>query len=158
MDVKDIKKIVELVRSNDLVEFELEDGDFRLYLRGAADAPAVTYAPQQPQMMMAPPSAAPASASAVAPAAEAAPADADAGLVNIVSPIVGTFYAASSPDSPPFVKVGDSVTEDSVVCIVEAMKVMNEIKADVKGTIRKIVVDNATPVEFGQVLFKVEPA
>jgi len=158
MDVADIKKIIAMVRSNELAELEIEDGDFRLTIVRTlpGEAPVTYAAPQAPVMMAAPAAAAP--AAAVPAAAPAVEADEDDGLVEITSPIVGTFYSAASPDSPPFVKVGDVVGEDTVVCIVEAMKVMNEIKAEVKGTIRKIVSDNATPVEFGQAMFKVEPA
>ena len=81
----------------------------------------------------------------------------DEGLVDIISPIVGTYYAAPSPDAEPYIKVGDSVAPDTVVCIVEAMKVINEIKAEAAGTIEKIVVSNGQAVEFGQVLFKIRP-
>jgi acetyl-CoA carboxylase biotin carboxyl carrier protein len=95
-----------------------------------------------------------------APAAAAAPAEkpAAAHLIEIKSPMVGTFYAASSPDSDPYASVGAAVTEDSVVCIVEAMKVMNEVKAECSGTVVEVCVKNAQPVEYGQVLFRVEPS
>lgn len=93
-------------------------------------------------------------AAAATPAASAAAAD---NLVNIPSPIIGTFYAAPSPDSLPYVKVGDHVTNDTVVCIIEAMKVMNEIKAETTGIIEKVMIPNGQAVEFGQVLFKVRP-
>jgi acetyl-CoA carboxylase biotin carboxyl carrier protein len=97
-----------------------------------------------------------AAAAPVAPAAApAAPAAAALG-VTIDSPIVGTFYAASSPDAKPFIKAGDTVTEETVVCIIEAMKVMNEIKAEKRGVVRKVLVENAKPVEFGQPLFELE--
>jgi acetyl-CoA carboxylase biotin carboxyl carrier protein len=99
-----------------------------------------------------------AAAGAAAPAHDAAADDAAAPAATIASPIVGTFYAAPAPDAPPFVKVGDTVDADTVVCIVEAMKVMNEIKAEQCGVIRKVLVDNATPVEFGQPLFEIDPA
>jgi acetyl-CoA carboxylase biotin carboxyl carrier protein len=93
-----------------------------------------------------------------APAAAPVVADADAGLIPIKSPMVGTFYRSPSPDSDVFVQIGQDVSPDSVVCIIEAMKVMNEIQSEVKGKIKKILVDNATPVQFGQPLFLVEPA
>ncbi len=150
MDINEIKKIVELMQEHDLSKFELEEEAFRLALvRGQGDdvkmvAPLPTAAPA--------PVAAPASPAAPAPAAEE-----DDGTVEITSPIVGTFYRSGSPDAPPFASVGDSVGPDSVVCIVEAMKVMNEIKAEVKGVITKILVENASPVMFGQPLFKVKP-
>ncbi|MDD4735938.1 MAG: acetyl-CoA carboxylase biotin carboxyl carrier protein [Kiritimatiellae bacterium] len=155
MDIKEIKKLVELVRANELVEFELEEPDFRVSIKAAADAPVVYGPAAQPQMMMAPA----ATLSASAPAApEAAAKDEEAGLASINSPIVGTFYRSPSPDAAPFVKAGDRVEEDTVVCIVEAMKVMNEIKAECKGVIKKVMLENGTAVEYGQELFKIDPA
>jgi acetyl-CoA carboxylase biotin carboxyl carrier protein len=156
MEFKEIKRIAELMKANELSEFEMEDETFRLAIkRGAGEGQPVVIA--QPAAPMASMPAAPAAApAAVAPAAAAAPADDTEGFEKITSPIVGTFYTASSPESPPFIKVGDSVTPDSVVCIVEAMKVMNEIKSEVKGTIKKILVENGSPVEYGEPLFLVE--
>lgn len=154
MELKDIKKVVQMMKDNDLTEFLLEDEACTLQLkRGGSEVQQVVAAPAAPQVVAAPAAPAPAPAAA---ATEAAPAD--DGLVEIISPMVGTFYSASSPDADAFVDVGASVSEDSVVCIVEAMKVMNEIAADVKGTIKKVLVDNATPVQFGQPLFLVDPA
>lgn len=154
MELKDIKKLVQLMKENDLSEFLFEDEKCTLQLkRGDNGVQQMVAAPQ----MIA---AAPAVAPAVAPAAVAeqpAPAPND-GLVEITSPMVGTFYRAPSPDSDAFVDVGSTVGNESVVCIVEAMKVMNEIQADVKGTIKKILVDNASPVQFGQPLFLVDPS
>lgn len=156
MELKDIKKVVQMMKENDLTEFLLEDDTCTLQMkRGSGEVPQVIAAAPVAAAPVAAPAVAP--AAAPAPAAEAASA-ADEGLVEITSPMVGTFYAAPSPDSDVFVQVGADVTADSVVCIVEAMKVMNEIKADVKGTIKKILVDNATPVQFGQPLFLVDPA
>ncbi|HNX52775.1 MAG TPA: acetyl-CoA carboxylase biotin carboxyl carrier protein [Pontiellaceae bacterium] len=160
MELKEIKKIVEMMTENDLAEFLLEEEAFTLQLkRGTAGITQIVSAPQQ--MMAAPAVAAPVAGvpAAVAPVA-AAPvaANDDAGLVAIKSPMVGTFYRSPSPDSDVFVQIGQDVTPDSVVCIIEAMKVMNEIQAEVKGKIKKILVDNATPVQFGQPLFLVEPA
>jgi acetyl-CoA carboxylase biotin carboxyl carrier protein len=149
MELKEIKKIVQMMTENDLSEFLLEDESCTLQLkRGSTVVTQVSAAPQ----MTAVPAAAPAAAAAVPAPAE------DDGLVEIKSPMVGTFYRSPSPDADPFVEIGQDVTADSVVCIVEAMKVMNEIQADVKGKIKKILVDNATPVQFGQALFLVEPA
>ncbi len=153
MDIKDIKKIVELMKEHDLTKFELEEEAFRIALvRGSEDevkmvSPLPAAAPSMPA-----PAPAPAPAEPAAPAASA-----DDGLVEIKSPIVGTFYRSSSPDSEAFVGVGQQVDKDTVVCIIEAMKVMNEIKADVKGVITEILVENATPVMFDQPLFKVKP-
>jgi len=135
MQLNEIKKILSLMKENDLAEFEMQDGDSRIHIkRGAGGVPVMM---QPPPVMM--PAAAPAS-----------------GPV-IKSPIVGTFYRSASPDADAFVSVGSEVNPDTVVCIIEAMKVMNEIKADVKGVICKVLVDNATPVQYGQALFEVEP-
>jgi acetyl-CoA carboxylase biotin carboxyl carrier protein len=150
MELKEIKKIVQMMTENELSEFLLEDEACTLQLkRGSTVVTQFTAAPQ---------AAAPVAAPAAAGDALAAASSADDGLVEITSPMVGTFYRSPSPDADTFVEVGAEITEDTVVCIVEAMKVMNEIKADVKGTIKKILVDNATPVQFGQPLFLVEPA
>ncbi|NOU35539.1 MAG: acetyl-CoA carboxylase biotin carboxyl carrier protein [Kiritimatiellaceae bacterium] len=152
MELKEIKKIVEMMTENDLAEFLLEEEAFTLQLkRGTAGITQIVSAPQQ--MMAAPVAAAPVSAPAAVPTA-----DADAGLVAIKSPMVGTFYRSPSPDSDSFVQIGQDVSAETVVCIIEAMKVMNEIQSEVKGKIKKILVDNATPVQFGQPLFLVEPA
>ena len=158
MELKEIKKIVEMMTENDLAEFLLEEEAFTLQLkRGTAGITQIVSAPHH--QMMAAPAAAPVQAAAPAAAAPAAPvADANAGLVEIKSPMVGTFYSSPSPDADSFVQIGQDITADSVVCIIEAMKVMNEIQAEVKGKIKKILVDNATPVQFGQALFLVEPA
>jgi len=161
MDIKEIKKIIELMKENELSEFELAEEGFRITVRrpyGSAmpqmimgQAPAVFYPPAVAQ---APLAAAPAGAAASSAAEkEALPSN----LVEIKSPMVGTFYRAASPEAPPYSSVGGDVEPDSVVCIIEAMKVMNEIKSEVKGTIRKILVENATAVEYGQPLFLVEP-
>ncbi len=153
MELKEIKKIVQLMTENELSEFLLEDEACTLQLkRGSTVVTQVAAAPQAAAPLAAP--------AASAPAADAPDAEnsADDGLVEITSPMVGTFYRSPSPDTDQFVEVGAEVSDDMVVCIVEAMKVMNEIKADVTGTIKKILVDNATPVQFGQPLFLVEPA
>jgi acetyl-CoA carboxylase biotin carboxyl carrier protein len=142
VDLKDIKAIVDLMEKNGLTAFEMERGGFRIALsKGAVAGPAVSYAPA--------PVAAP--ASAAAPAEAAAPA---ASGKEIPSPMVGTFYTAPSPESPAFVKVGQKVTPDTVVAIIEAMKVMNEIKAEASGTITEVAAENGQPVQFGQALFR----
>jgi acetyl-CoA carboxylase biotin carboxyl carrier protein len=155
MELKDIRKVVQLMKDNDLSEFALEEDNFKLQLKRGLSGAVQVAVPSAPAPVAAP---VPAVAPAAAPAAEAPAAESTDGLVEIKSPMVGTFYAAPSPDTDNFVSVGDAVTADSVVCIVEAMKVMNEIQADVKGTIKKILVDNATPVQFGQPLFLVDPS
>jgi acetyl-CoA carboxylase biotin carboxyl carrier protein len=143
VDLKDIKALIDLMKKNDLSVFEMEKDGFRIKLqKGLGDQPVVmsTTAPAVPN----------------GPAATgAAPALADASLKEIVSPMVGTFYQAASPDASPFVDVGTKVNEDTVVCIIEAMKVMNEIKAETSGVIAEVVADNSKPVQFGQVLFRV---
>ena len=143
MDLKDIKAIIDLMQKNGLTAFEMEKGGFRIALaKESALTPAVSYAP-------APVAAAPALAAATP--AEAAPA---ASGKEIASPMVGTFYTSPSPESPAFVKVGQKVTPDTVVCIIEAMKVMNEIKAEVSGTITEVAAENGQPVQFGQALYR----
>jgi acetyl-CoA carboxylase biotin carboxyl carrier protein len=152
MDIEQISRLAELMTENDLSEISLQTADVKLKLKRGFEP--VVAAP-----MAAPaPVAVHAAAGAAAPAHDAAADDAAAPAATIASPIVGTFYAAPAPDAPPFVKVGDTVDADTVVCIVEAMKVMNEIKAEQCGVIRKVLVDNATPVEFGQPLFEIDPA
>ena len=144
MDLKDIKAIVDLMEKNGLTAFEMEKGGFRIALsKGAVAGPAVSYAPA--------PVAAPAAPAAAAPTEAAAPA---ASGKEISSPMVGTFYTSPSPESPAFVKVGQKVTPDTVVAIIEAMKVMNEIKAEVSGTITEVAAENGQPVQFGQALFR----
>jgi len=154
MEINEIKKVVKLMKENDLSEFALEEENFKLQLkRGGESATQVVSAPQ----MVAAAPVAPLPAAAATPVADA-PAAADDGLVEITSPMVGTFYRSPSPDTDSFAAIGMEIGEESVVCIIEAMKVMNEIKAEVKGTIKKILVDNATPVQFGQPLFLVDPS
>ncbi len=156
MKIDEIKAIAEIVAANDLAELKLEREGFTLEIkRGSAaviSAPVSMIAPAPAPV--AAPAAAPAPAAA-APAA-AAPAADTAKRVTIDSPLVGTLYRAPSPEAAPFVKVGDKVTPDTVVCIVEAMKVMNEIKAEKSGVIRDILVENGSAVEFGQPLFVIE--
>jgi acetyl-CoA carboxylase biotin carboxyl carrier protein len=148
-DLQKVRDLVELMKENDLIEVEIVDGDSKIHLkRPGADARMVQYAAPAP--MMAAPAAAPA---ATVPATSVA----DAGTLPIKSPIVGTFYQAPSPDAPPYVKVGDKVNPDTTVCIIEAMKVMNEIKAEANGTIIEVCCKDGQAVEFGQVLFKIRP-
>lgn len=150
MDLKDIKAIIDLMKKNSVSEFELEKQDFKIRLkRGITGAAPVTqFDEAQPLAYTAAPAALPATAST--PTAAETSTDAE-----IKSPMIGTFYRSPSPEAGSYVEVGSEVNPDSVVCIIEAMKVMNEIKAEVKGIITQILVDNAKPVEFGQPLFKV---
>ena len=148
MKIDEIKAIAEIVAANDLAELKLEQEGFTLEIKRGGTV--VAAAPVS--VVAAAPAAAPAAAAPAAPAA----AESNAKRVTIDSPLVGTLYRAPSPDAAPFVKVGDKVTPDTVVCIVEAMKVMNEIKAEKSGVIRDILVENGSAVEFGQPLFVIE--
>ena len=160
MDLKDIKAIIDLMKKNSLTEFELEKQDFKIKLkRGSAQAGTATYLPvDDPELTAYPARPAlqvPASmpATAATPAAPAAPSNES----EIKSPMIGTFYRSPSPDAASYVEVGSEVGPDTVVCIIEAMKVMNEIKAETRGIITACPVENAKPVEFGQPLFKIRP-
>jgi acetyl-CoA carboxylase biotin carboxyl carrier protein len=155
-DVRRVRRLVELMQEFELAEIDLRQAEQRIRLRKDQD-PVVVPAAYATAPMAAP---APAAASqAAAPAAPAAatpaPAAADSGHY-IVSPMVGTFYVSSSPDSPPLVKVGDQIGPDTVVCIVEAMKVFNELPAECSGKIAAVLVENGAAVEYGQKLFRVE--
>lgn len=151
--IEKINALLAMMKENDIVELELEEGEFSVALRkqGAFMTNAV---PAMPAMMPAQPvaPAAPAMEAASAAAKPADPAD-DPSLTPLKSPIVGTFYRTPSPEAPPFAREGDTVTKDSVVCIIEAMKIMNEIRAEVDGTIEKVLVESGEPVEYGQPLF-----
>ncbi|HYR58340.1 MAG TPA: acetyl-CoA carboxylase biotin carboxyl carrier protein [Chthoniobacteraceae bacterium] len=145
MDLKEIKELIALMRKNDLSVFKMEKEGFKITLKKGTDfQPIVTTA----SPMALPGAAAPQAAPAALPAAGEK-------LHEITSPMVGTFYATASPESAAFVSVGTEVTEDTVVCIIEAMKVMNEIKAETRGVIAEIVAENGKPVQFGQPLFRV---
>ena len=156
MDLKDIKAIIDLMKKNSVSEFELEKQDFKIRLkRGMGGAGVqldeggqqmITYAPM--------PAALPATIAAPPAVAAAPTASTDA---DIKSPMIGTFYRSPSPDSASYAEIGTEVNPDTVVCIIEAMKVMNEIKAEAKGVITQVLVENAKPVEFGQPLFKIRP-
>ena len=140
MNIDEIKDLVRLMVENDLAELDITEGENKIRLKrgGGVEAAATP-------------------AVAAAPAAPAAPAPKPENLLEVKSPMVGTFYAAPSPDSPPYVAVGASVNDETVVCILEAMKVMNEIKAECTGQVVEVCVKNAQPVEYGQVLFRVRP-
>ncbi|MDR1611239.1 MAG: acetyl-CoA carboxylase biotin carboxyl carrier protein [Planctomycetota bacterium] len=155
MSVDKIRDLLVLMREYDIVELELEEGDFSVALRKqGAFAPPQAAAPAQ-----AAPLPAPAAASASPAAApDPPPTVGDASLSQVKSPIVGTFYRGPSPEAAPFVDVGTKVTGDSVVCIIEAMKIMNEIKAEMDGVIAKVLVESGEPVEYGQPLFLIRSA
>ncbi len=154
IDIERIKRLIDLMKDNDLVELEIAHDDDKIHLKRSSGQQPFTAIP----MIGQPAGAAVPSSPAAGPVETAQQGgEADEGLVDITSPIVGTFYARPTPDSEPFVEVGSPVEPSSVVCIVEAMKVMNEIKAEVSGTIEKIMVESGQAVEYGQVLFKVKP-
>ena len=156
MDLKDIKAIIDLMKKNSVTEFELEKQEFKIRLKrganGGAAAAAVGY--DDPAQLVYPGVSAPMGAALAAPAPAAPPPSTD---LEIKSPMIGTFYRAPSPESASYVEIGAEVNPDTVVCIIEAMKVMNEIKAEAKGVITQVLLDNAKPVEFGQPLFKLRP-
>ena len=162
MDLKDIKAIIDLMKKNSVSEFELEKEDFKIKLKrnangGAAapvayeESPLVTYAPP---IALAP-------AAGLMTGAPGTTGGSSAGLNSgeqeIKSPMIGTFYRSPSPEAGPYVEVGMEVNPETVVCIIEAMKVMNEIKAEARGIITQVLVENAKPVEFGQPLYKIRP-
>jgi acetyl-CoA carboxylase biotin carboxyl carrier protein len=142
MDLKKIKQVIGLMTENDLSEFSYEECDkYKIRIKKGFDAPVITMAPG--------------SAGSATSNSSGEPAQVDNDYV-VESPLVGTFYTAPTPSAPAYAQVGDTVSEDTVICIVEAMKVMNEITAGVKGTITEILVNNADPVEYGQALLKIK--
>jgi acetyl-CoA carboxylase biotin carboxyl carrier protein len=151
-DVRRIRRLVELMKEHDLSEIDLREGEMRIQLRRGAEPIVTTMAPRPVAVA---PVAVPAAAGEAAAPPPAAKAD-DAHIALIKSPMVGTYYAAPDPDSPPYVKVGDHVGPETTVCIVEAMKVFNQIPAEVSGKIVAALVENGQSVEFGQPLFKVD--
>jgi len=160
MDLKEIQNLIKFVSNTGVAEVKLETGDVKITIRTTLEGntPEITYvqqaAPVQ-QAMAAPVAAAPVAA---APAAPAAPAEDNSKFVTIKSPMIGTFYRSSGPDKAPFVEVGSTIGKGDVLCVVEAMKLFNEIEAEVSGKIVKILVDDMSPVEFDQPLFLVDPS
>jgi acetyl-CoA carboxylase biotin carboxyl carrier protein len=164
MTPKELKQILQALVEHGVSELTLETPDYKLTVRrggevqmvavpqAAAPVPALAPAPVTPPA----PAPAPAPAEA-APAPEAPKADGCPGCVEIRAPIVGTFYRAPAPDAPPYVKEGDRVEKGQVLCIIEAMKLMNEIESEVSGIVKKILVENGEPVEYGQPLFLIQP-
>lgn len=142
MDLGIIKQVIELMNENNLTEFTYEENDkYKLSLKQGGEVQTVIAAPGAPAQQTAAPAATPA---------------VDASIKSIESPLVGTFYEAPSPEAPVYAQVGDRIEEGSIICIVEAMKVMNEIIAEFSGTVTEILVNNADPVEYGQPLFKIK--
>jgi len=159
MDLKEIRQILKLMDTHGLTEFTLERDDEKLALKREVHDHSQSPVIQHVLAPVATPPPGPALQAAPAvPPAEAEEAKEDESLHLLTSPMVGTFYAASSPDSDPYARVGAPVSPDTTVCIIEAMKIMNEIKAEVSGVIEKVCVQNGQPVEFGETLFKVRLA
>jgi acetyl-CoA carboxylase biotin carboxyl carrier protein len=152
VDLKDIKAIIDLMKKNSIAEFELERQDFKIKLKRATNGVVTTTQFEDPQIANYAPSQA-----NLAPLPNPALAAPTSTEVEIKSPMIGTFYRAPSPEAGHYVEIGTEVSPDTVVCIIEAMKVMNEIKAEAKGIITQVLVENAKPVEFGQPLFKIRP-
>ncbi len=146
-DIKQIKELIEIMKENDLVEVVIEHGDDKVSLKRACAQTSMTPMSFMPALAQADQAQGPSGSTT----------DVDDGLIDIPSPIVGTFYEAPTPDSTAYVEIGAQVSPSSVVCIIEAMKVMNEIKAEVSGTIVQVLSSNGQAVEFGQPLFKVKP-
>ncbi|WP_080237760.1 acetyl-CoA carboxylase biotin carboxyl carrier protein [Spirosoma rigui] len=159
MDTKDIQQLIDFISQSGLDEVNIETSDLKISVKRYGSATPVAQA--TPVAAAPAPAAVPAPVAAPAatpaPAAPAAPKADTSNYITIKSPMIGTFYRSASPDSPLFVEVGDSVSEGKVVCIIEAMKLFNEIESEVSGRIVKILVENATPVEYDQPLFLVEP-
>ncbi len=164
MDLKQIKQIIEIMKRSELTEFAVEEEGFKLKIRrGNNGLPVVTSGRSSAHPFVGtadtvfpialPPAGGSASPTPLAPVGPAAE---EAGVTYIKSPMVGTFYRAASPESKPFADVGTKTVENTVVCIIEAMKIMNEIQAETKGTITEVLVENGQPVEYGQRLFKVK--
>lgn len=152
MDLKDIKAILDLMKKNSVSEFELERQDFKIRLKRGGVAGAIAQFEEVPTVTY------PAALTTVVPTTSSPTPAAASNEIEIKSPMIGTFYRTPSPEAANYTEVGAEVNPDTVVCIIEAMKVMNEIKAEVKGVITQVLVDNAKPVEFGQPLFKVRPS
>jgi len=151
VDLKDIKAIIDLMKKNSIAEFEMEKQDFKIKLKRQTGAPVPQYEEGSVQGYLPP-------GSLGAPVVLPPPAgSASAGELEIKSPMIGTFYRAPSPEAANYCEIGTEVNPDTVVCIIEAMKVMNEIKAEVRGVITQVLVENAKPVEFGQPMFKIRP-
>lgn len=158
MEIKDIQKLLDFIAHSSLDEVNIETGEFKVSVKRHATGTVVAAAPA-PVVVAPPVAAAPVpQAAAVTPAAPAAtPKSDESKFLTIKSPMIGTFYRSGGPDKPSFVEIGDEVTSGKVVCIVEAMKLFNEIESEISGRIVKVLVENATPVEYDQPLFLVEP-
>jgi acetyl-CoA carboxylase biotin carboxyl carrier protein len=158
IDIRKLESLVRLMVENDLTELDLKDGEETVTVKRGGKPVVMAAAPVAAPVATLPAAVAAPAAPAAAPAAAAPKADDDAGCIAVESPMVGTFYATPGPDKPPFVQVGAQVGPESIVCLVEAMKIFNEIKAEKSGTVHKILVKSGQPVEFGQKLFLIKPS
>lgn len=158
MDLKQIKQIIELMKRSELSEFEFEEEGFKIKIkRGSTGLPVVASVPVSAHpfaQVSAPVETAPPAQKSLVPASS--PTGDETGFTYVKSPMVGTFYRSPSPENPPFVDINAKVEEKTVVCIIEAMKIMNEIQAETKGTVVEVLVENGQPVEYGQRLFKIK--
>lgn len=159
-DIEDLRQLIEFLKAHQVAEFDLDRGDLKIRLKFNPQEGASASLSELARLLATAPSAVAqvASAAAAQPSGSASAADPDAGLHMVKSPIVGTFYSSPSPGAAPFVSPGDHVEKGQVICIVEAMKLMNEIESDASGEVVKCLVANGQPIEFGQPLFSVRPA
>ncbi|MFM8716318.1 MAG: acetyl-CoA carboxylase biotin carboxyl carrier protein [Spartobacteria bacterium] len=155
MDIKEIRTLIDLMKKNGVAVFKMEREGFKITLKTAGAVGPAQFVTNQPVFSVSEPAALPAITSE-APAAPSTPAAPVSGGIEIKSPMVGTYYSAPSPESPAFLTVGQQVTPDTVVCIIEAMKVMNEVKAEVSGVVTEVCAENGKPVQFGQTLFRLK--
>jgi len=153
VDLKDIKAIIDLMKKNSITEFELERQDSKIRLKRGLNGGAAVNQPEEPLPALPAISQQSSAASSIA----SGPSQSASGEIEIKSPMIGTFYRSPSPEAAPYIEVGAEVGAETAVCIIEAMKVMNEIKSEVKGIITQVLIENGKPVEFGQPLFKVRP-
>jgi acetyl-CoA carboxylase biotin carboxyl carrier protein len=154
VDIKEIRSLIDLMKKNGVAVFKMEKEGFKITLKTSGAPGSPQYISTQPLVQWSEPAAQPV---AITDAAPASPAAAPAsGGIEVKSPMVGTFYGSPSPESPAFISVGQEITPDTVVCIIEAMKVMNEVKAEVSGTVTEICAENGKPVQFGQALFRLK--
>jgi acetyl-CoA carboxylase biotin carboxyl carrier protein len=156
VELKDIKAIIDLMKKNSITEFELEEKDSKLRLKRGIGGNMPVAQNDDSQQFISPPN--PISSIPQTIQSASAPAIANSGEIDIKSPMIGTFYRSPSPESASYVEVGTEVNSETVVCIIEAMKVMNEIKSEVRGVVTQVLIENGKPVEFGQPLFKIRPA
>ena len=156
MDIRKVKKLIELLDESGIAEIEITEGEESVRISRYAQNAPLTTAVAAPTVAAAPASAPAVTASAPPPAPAAGPADVEEDGFEVTAPMVGTYYAASSPGAAPYVQVGDRISEGDTLCIIEAMKMMNQIESDVSGVVKSIRIQNGEPVEFGQTLFVID--